>query len=367
MEHGLISFFELEHCGFFCKNGSEYVHEEGTVEEMATSFCGWVKDRDFNQTIPWDVDHHPRRQQIYCKSVSQDPNTGDTLLVLWKRYGDDSGKVSGISPDAKVGKDIGDSIKIDPKVKGQSAILGQPMYYWIVPKLNILATINFSHSCAATKEVCDYLKRCIDYRVDHPRKNIIEREGVNPNTGEPIISKFISYSTEDKKRTMHFKFSASMKELDSSKANAARLASRISHIVVRDTISTTKASEKDPIFRLWAKMQKKEKFSKQLEIVEEVALTQNELFEIIELHKAEYNPANKWNNIGFKEAGSESIKWFDKYVSREHLRMPSLAIDQNYYSASTVLDRILKERDVLLSQFLLKPNSAEKLSGVQKE
>lgn len=59
MEHGLISFFELEHCGFYCKNGSEYEHVEGSVEDMANSFCKWVKDRDFNQTIPWDVDVIP--------------------------------------------------------------------------------------------------------------------------------------------------------------------------------------------------------------------------------------------------------------------------------------------------------------------
>ncbi|HTF96689.1 MAG TPA: hypothetical protein VL995_11195 [Cellvibrio sp.] len=364
MEHGLISFFELEQCGFFCKNGSEYQHEEGTVEDAMNSFCEWVKDRDFNQTIPWDVENHPRRQQIYCKSVSQDSNTGDTLLVLWKRYGDDSGKVSGISPDAKVGKDTGDSIKIDPKFKGQSAILGQPMYYWIVPKLNILATINFAHSCAATKEVCDYLKRCVDYRISHPRKKVTEREGINPNNGEPIISKLVNFSTEDNKRTMRFRFSASMKELNSSKANAARLASRISHIVVRDTISTNKVSEKDPIFTLWAKMHKKKKVSKQLEIVEEVALTQNELSEIIELHKAEYNPANKWNNIGFKEAGSDTIKWLDKYVSREHIRLPALAHDQNYYSANTMLKRILTERDILLSQFLEKPSTNDTASKI---
>lgn len=355
MEHGLISFFELEQCGFYYKSGSEHQHVEGTVKEVMNSFCEWVKNRDFNQTIPWDVENHPKRQQIYCKSVSQDQNTGDTLLVLWKRFGDDSGKVSGISPDAKVGHDTGDSIKIDHKVKGQSAILGQPMYYWIIPELNVLATINFSHSCAATKEVCDYLKRCVDYRIPHPRKHTIEREGVNPHTGETIVTKAISFLTEDQKRTMHFRFFASMKELDSTKANAARLAPRISHIVVRDTISTNIGSDKDPLFSLWAKMQKKKKLSKQLEIIEEVALTQDELLEIIELHKAEYNPANKWNNIGFKEEGSETIRWFDKYVSREHLRLTPLAHDQNYYSANTVLDRIIQEREILLSQFLAKP------------
>lgn len=277
MEKGLISFFEVAHCGFYGREDGEATHLEGSLEEMVNSFCEWVKDRDFNQTIPWDAESYPKRSQIYCKSIAQDPDTKDVLIVLWKRFGDDSGKVSGISPDAKVGQDASDSIKIDPKVKGQSAILGQPMYYWFVPSLNVIATINFPHSCAATKDVCDYFKRCVDLRIEHPRKRVSEVEGQDPNTGEPIIRKNIYFVSEDEKNKMRFRFQANTKELNSEKANSERLAKKISHIVVRDTISTKKGEDKDSIFKLWSKVEGKKKFSKHIELVEEVDLSASEV------------------------------------------------------------------------------------------
>lgn len=94
------------------------------MTESLTLVEQWVKGRDFTQTVPWDVESSPHRTQIYCKDIAVNTVTKDVLFVLWKRYGDDSGKVKGISPDAKFGSNPEDSIKIDAKVKGQSAILG---------------------------------------------------------------------------------------------------------------------------------------------------------------------------------------------------------------------------------------------------
>ena len=338
-------------CGFYSTKVKDPSRVEGSLEETISSFCAWVKDRDFSQTVPWDVQSHPKRVQIYCKSIAQDPDTKDALLVLWKRFGDDSGQVSGISPDAKVGQDNSDSIKIDHKVKGQSAIFGQPMYYWVIPEYNVIATVNFPHSCAATKDVCEYIKRCIDYRIKHPRKTIKEVEGVNPNNGDAVIKKIVTYKSGETKVNMRFKFQAHTKELDSRKANAKRLSDTISHLVIRDTISTTKSDDKDPFFRIWSKINNKKKFSKHIEIIEEVSLTPDEVSDIIEIHDFEYNPSNKWNNIGFREGGQEHTKWFSKYVSREHILLKPLGAKFNYYSAKTVLDKLVKDRSDLLLQF----------------
>ncbi|MFQ6371230.1 hypothetical protein [Shewanella sp. YIC-542] len=360
MNKGSISFFEVKQCGFYSTKDHKSVYEEGTMEEIINSFCEWVKGRDFSQTIPWDSTAHPRRTQIYCKSIAQDAETKDTLLVLWRRFGDDSGKVSGIAPDAKVGLDTSDSIKIDPKVKGQSAFLGQPMYYWFIPRRNVIATVNFPHSSAMTKDVCDYIKRCLDYRISHPRKKINETESVNPNNGKAIIRKYITYMSEDNTRTMRSKFHVSIKELNTDKANAARLAKRISHIVVRDTISTQKSDNKDSLFNLWSKVKGKKTFSKHVEIIEEVTLSESEVSEIIKVHNKEYNPLDRWNNIGFRESGNDTTRWFNKYVSREHIKLEPLAENHTYYSADVVLKELINQRDELLIQI---PNDVAKIEG----
>ncbi|CAA0113580.1 Uncharacterised protein [BD1-7 clade bacterium] len=349
-DKGLISFFEVKQCGFY-KNGSkDEVPIDGALDEILEKFCAWVDSRDFIQTIPWDVSSHQKRTQIYCKSIAHDETTKDTLLVLWKRFGDDSGKVSGISPDAKVGVDSGDSIQLDSKVKGQSAILGQPMYYWIIPSLDIIATVNFPHSSAATFDVCQYLKRCMDYRIDHPSKKVTEKESEHPDTGMPIIRKNVTYWDDGANCNLKFKLSASTKEINSDRANADVLANRITHIVIRDTISTFQSDDKDALFKLWSKVNKKKKFSKNIELVESANLTPDEVSEILKIHEKEYNPSNKWINIGFRESENDSTKWFHKYVTKEHIFLPYLDRSQNYYPAKVVLDKILKKRDEILLQ-----------------
>lgn len=350
MEKGSISFFEIKQCGFYRSKEKELELVEGSLEETAAAFYNWVKDREFKQTIPWDTSKHPKRPQIYCKSIAQDASTKDTLLVLWKRFGDDSGRVSGIAPDAKVGNDTSDSIKIDPKVKGQSAYLGQPMYYWFIPEFNVIATINFPHACASTKEVCDYIKRCVDYRIDNPLKATHEEESTNQNDNTPIIKKFVTYKHPDSDTLMRFKFFVSTKELDSERANAIRLSRKITHIVVRDTISTEKEDQKDALFKILDRVKGKKKFSKQIEITEEATLSESEVSDMLKIYNDEYNPLDKWNNVGFKEKDNNTTRWLNSYVSRESIMMHPLADGQNYYSADIVLDELTKIRSDLVLQ-----------------
>ncbi|WP_435807151.1 hypothetical protein [Shewanella psychromarinicola] len=214
----------------------------------------------------------------------------------------------------------------------------------------VIASVNFPHSSAMTKDVCDYLKRCLDYRIDHPRKKINESESVNPNNSKAIIRKFITYITQDNARVMRSKFNVSTKELNSDKANAARLAQKISHIVVRDTISTQKSDDKDSFFNLWSKVKGKKTFSKHVEIIEEVTLSEAEVADIIKVHDAEYNPLDKWNNVGFREAGNDTTRWFNNYVSREQILLAPLTGNNTYYSAETVLEELMRLRDDLLIQ-----------------
>ncbi|CAH8195525.1 hypothetical protein [Vibrio aestuarianus] len=352
MERGLISFFEVNECGFYrMRNNKDSEHVEGSLTDSLTLVEQWVKSRDFTQTVPWDVESSPLRTQIYCKDIAVNPVSKDALFVLWKRYGDDSGKVKGISPDAKFGANPEDSIKIDAKVKGQSAILGEPMYYWFIPELNVVASINFPHSVASTTDVCNYIKRCIDLRISHPRKKVVEQTSFNQFSNREQTVKRVIYKSRDGKFSMNFKFDVHMKELSSQKANIKNLCKKITHIVVRDTISTVQEDQKDSCFRLFDLIQGKslkKKFQKQVEIIEERRLSEEELKSMLEVYHQEFKQTDTWNNVGFREDGNDTTRWFNKYVSKEHILMEPLDRNSNFHSAKSLLDELQKSRSDLL-------------------
>lgn len=373
MERGLISFFELTHCGFYrIRSKKDGEHVEGSLAETVQLVKKWLEGKDVSQTIPWDIEASQNRTQIYCKSVHTDDVTGDSLFVFWKKFSDDSGNVSGILADSKVGSKKGDSVKVGKDVNGKPVILGQPLYYWFIPEHNIIASIKFPHSLAASESIYDYFKRCIDLRIAHPRKVTHEQDHFNQFSGKQITTKSVCYRSEDKKYSMKFKFHGQTKELSIKNVDVERLSATISHIVVRDTISTLKRDDKDFIFQLWDKVTRKQQekyYKKQVEIVSEANLNAKELESLLTVYCEEYDPTvEDWNNVGFKTDGKDgTTKWFNRYVDRAHILLDPLEKeDGNYFPSDKVLNVLVDQREHLLRP-LFEVQEQKKEEEVQAE
>jgi hypothetical protein len=361
MDRGLISFFEISSCGFYRRKNMQPELICGSLNESLTSVTEWLQDRDFTQTIPWDVSASPNRTKIYCKIVEKDEATGDFMFVLWNRFGDDSGKVAGISADAKFGDEEGDSVNIATKDKGKPVVLGQPMYYWFIPEHNLVASINFPHSTAATEDVCLYIKRCIDLRVHHPNKTTNETVSFNPQSNKQITTKTVNYLSEDGQYSLKYKFECHKKELSFERYNLSKLANSISHLVIRDTISTEQDHSKDPTFRLYdiiRGVRTKKVFTKQVEIVEKADFTVDELSEIARVHKEEYCQADSWNNIGFREESRDVTHWLNDYARKEQIFVEPLKDGNTYHTAKKLMTQVQRIREDILV-FVAAPKQQE--------
>jgi len=243
------------------------------------------------------------------------------------------------------------------------------MYYWFIPEHNLIASINFSHSLASTEDVCSYIKRCIDLRIKHPRKSVTETEHFNHFTKEQTTRKSVVYKSEDKKYSLSYRFSAHTKELSAGRANLDKLAKSISHLVVRETISTVVEDDKDSYFKLYDLLkskQRKKRFSKQVEITEQINLSAEELGAMLEVYREEYDPVNGWNNVGFREEQNDSTKWFNKYVNKEHIMVEPLSEQNTYHAAEKILKQILVERDDILYSMIKGEENAEEQEPLPK-
>lgn len=361
MDKGLISFFELEECGFYRQKEQKSLHEEGSLSETLNLVESWLKQTaSFTETIPWDCEKNPNRTQIYCKAVHTNPETEDAVFVLWKRFSGDNENLNGIDPTAKFGIEDGDSIKVGTKVNGKELILGQPMYYWFIPEFNIIASINFPHATASTEEACLYIKRCMDLRIDHPRKVIHEGDHYYEQIGKTLPRKTVTYKSSDDTFSLRFKFRAHTKELSAQKVNIEKLSKQISYLVVRETISTSVEEIKHPLFKLYdriTRQQKNKSFKKQVEIIEEVDLTPEELSQILDVYTDEMSDTkNEWKDIGFKADLNAPTKWFRKFVTKESITLKDLPLDKSYHSPKVILDTLTKDRDKILS--FIKPDTA---------
>jgi hypothetical protein len=369
MESGLVTFFDVKEFGFYRPRRAsksdptgkdEYVN--GSMSEVLESVMEWVRGREFAQTIPWDVPTNPDRTKIYCKDCQKDEVTGDVLFVFCKALTNSKGELSGFVEGARVGSEDKDVVQVSKKVRGQNLIYGQPMYYWFIPKLNLIASINFSHSVASTEHVMDYLKRCLDNFIPHPNRKVSLDTRFHPRLNKDISIKSVSYRSECGKFNLKFKAVAELKELSLKDISLESLARKITHIVVRDTLSRSNRIQEDSLFDLWSKVSKKQgevRREKHVEIIEEVNLSPDELRDVLQVYKDEHQQGSIWNNVGFRTSDNETLtKWFDRYVERKHIYLdPSLKREDAYYPPALVLTTLIDMRAGLLDFAIAKHSS----------
>ncbi|MGI1968497.1 hypothetical protein ACRN9N_08625 [Shewanella baltica] len=358
MDNGLVTFFDVTNCGFYrIRQAAANIQKQeelikGSLANTLTLVTQWLNGREFSQTIPWDVDSNPFKSKVYCKDYYSDPITGQFLFVFCKALTNDSGALNGFIEDAKVGTSDTDVVRVNNKSKGRKLIYGQPMYYWFIPELNLIASINFKHSIASTENVTDYFKKCIDNYIQTQNRKVATRTIYNSKTNRDINIKSVSYMSDCNKFSMTYKFDAQLKELSVDDVSLEKLARNITHLVVRDKISSSKAVQDSLLFELFDKIrgkQSKLKRDKHVEIISEVNLDESELRAILGVYKEEQDDSSDWNNVGFRINNEDSTKWFNSYVDRKHLQIePRLKKDDSYYPAKVLFEAIKIQQEGLL-------------------
>lgn len=360
MEKGLVTYFDIEKAGFYkSKRGTGAQLIEGSYSDILESTYNWIKSEDdFINCIPWAPNAHKSRTEIYTRSTHFDKDTGDYIFVFWRKTTNKSGRLGGISEDAKNKESNGDAFSVNASKKGgKTLIVGQPMYYWFIPEFNVLATIKFPDSLIETQTICSYIKRAIDNRVVHPCKDTKERTVTHYTTGADILINKTTYqSTDGKHKNLTLNFEAREKRINIYSADLDKLAKKITHIVVRDVISTKEIKDdRHPILKLFERVLENKGnniFNKHVEVETEISLTGEELENLVRLYGDTHDAVNQWINIGFREEGEETPRFFNSYLERTSIYAKEEEKHEYiHYTAEYLSEIIKKERDNLLASF----------------
>lgn len=303
---GHFNFFKVTGCGFY-KHGDASPHSCG-IKETFRLISAWVQGRPLADTIPWDPKHtRTGAPKCYCHDMYEDEETGDFLLVLWKSETDSVGTLWGASETAATGK--GKVVEYTNKYRGEKVIWGRPCYYWIVPEHETVISIKFDHSVCDSQMLQDWVTRCINNRVKHEMK-----------TRQTTEKGFVRYSfgdgAEGGESRYAYRFDVKLRSMDTASAEMRELASRVTHIVRRETIQLAQGTDDraawikafDKIPYLNPKPKAKQR---QIEVRAEAKPTPAEMEKIIEEFARENRKSSDWDNIGFDT--DKGTVWVDKY------------------------------------------------------
>jgi len=338
-----LNFFSIDKCGLY-KQGSMEPKALDAAETFELIYQ-WVQGKPMEDTIPWDpVSTKTGMAKCYCHDFYKCEDTDEYLLVLWKSETDSAGSIWGAQASAKTGSS--NVLEYTSDYKGKKMIWGRPCYYRIIPKLNTVVSIKLDHSVCDSGLFQEWVTKCINNRVSFEDKNRTQTE-----TGQ-IRFEFTDKSDIPVARYA-FRFDVHLRSLNTENAQLQELASRVTHIIRRETIKLNTGVDERPewikffdrIPHLPAKPKAK---TRQIEVRAEAKPTAKEIKQIIETFAKEDRKYSDWNNVGFAtEKGN--VVWVDKYRLHETVNFNKEASTSTVFPASDMHVRLAKIRERLLT------------------
>ncbi|QZQ52003.1 hypothetical protein K6L24_09680 [Erwinia persicina] len=365
MDVGSVTFFDINAFGFYrLKRDSKNLdYKFGTLTEVIHDLTEWLKDKNFEDTLPWSADEQPLKQKVYCRGIVTDPETKDSIIVLYRGVGDGNG-IHGIKVGSKIGSNVTGTVKAGSKVGKDEVIWGEALYYWIIPELNKIASIRFPHSFADTYLFCNYFSQHVNNnsRFGERKKSKREVESKNnPGRVVPIYNVTFPFGNGKEKCNCVFKFTAEETKLKAAKENLAALRAKITQTIIRDTTATRLEDPREPILQL-SSTALASLFGasvrnavigeppqlvqpKKIQVTVDGAPSLEELNTLFKMREED----SDWVDVGFKLVNDDNPIWLTSYVARTKLPIDG-SEGKEHYSPEFLLSNINLIRGDLLHQ-----------------
>ncbi|MGE8190682.1 hypothetical protein [Pseudomonas sp. NPDC086278] len=311
LQSGYINFFEVNKCGLYrLFNETPKALE---LEETIAKLKDWKEGRNFEATNPWDPKRNRNKTPCFCHEIHHNENTGDFLLVLWKGDSDRHGPLYGITinPDGSTEK----AIKQTQTNSKKPMVWGRPSYYWVIPELNIIASIKFENSRCDSAMFQDWVTGCINLRVDLPdhKKTLTEKGFTRIQMPDGDADQY-RYS---------FQFDLSMKSLSTSSAEMTELTKRVTHIIRRETVTIKNVDKRKGFAKFFQRFEvpyisAENQSTRRVELKIEAKPTVEEIKQIITQYASDHE-AGTWEDVGFSVDNTTKTVWASKYRLTENI------------------------------------------------
>ncbi|MEJ8295630.1 hypothetical protein WKI45_22670 [Delftia tsuruhatensis] len=345
---GYMNFFDVKKCGLYLYGDGDGAVSKGVgLADTLRLLANWVKDLEFEETIPWDPKKSPESlHDCYCHDLYANDDNGDYVLVLWKSDGESSGNLWGRAKKSQ----FGNLSAVERKDNGKkNMIWGRPCYYWFLPSENVVISIKFDNSVCDTALMQEWVERAIIHRIKH------ENKSKQPTPSGQIRFQF-NDSPDDAKFVYDFK--VRIKSVDTSNAEFSKLASSVTHIVKRHTIRipNIRSDRAGWLALIGDKIvqPKDNATSREVEVRIEARPTAEQLREIVENFAKENRKKGDWDNVGFTV--DKQIVWADSYRLHDHIIFDSDTV--GVLGAFDVYEQLLPQRAKIVNMI---KNSTEKL------
>lgn len=147
-----ITLYNITEIGLYERGGDNSVL--GDLSIFLQDLEKWVRfnDKPLRETCTYASLEDEELNKTFCYDIKKGIN-GNYLLITWNKVASSTNGVSTISGSAKVGE-----ANIQVNNYNADEIPGYPTYFWIMPKENRFATLNFDYAFNGRLDLHKYLR-----------------------------------------------------------------------------------------------------------------------------------------------------------------------------------------------------------------
>lgn len=340
LENVKIQFYKINKCGFYRYAGEE--PEFGSMEETLADLEAWVKSdgKALVETSTFETEDSESILKTYCFDIESESSTGDFLLVLWNETPSDEGRVASVNGSQPVGK-----VDVDYTDLPDGFIPGYATYFWIIPDLNIYASIRFSNNRMIGKDnleqyIKEFMAKFSEFVLlsDKP-----DEDGNYEILGYENAGKDYFDVRSDFKSYIYNKEG----EIDFLTKNREKISKIIKKNKLQSKIQVDRTLWESFLDSLNLGSNKNYSIS-DVKVKFEVPFTptQGEIEAIIKSWETDHQ--TKWDDVGFKLKGENKIYWLSHSVAKDEVHLDVVRDNNEIVEAKSLLLAITSIRKKLL-------------------
>lgn len=325
-----ISLYNITEGGLFQRSVDDPIFDN--LEFFLDDLMGWVTDgRPLRETSTYaDLDHDLHK--TFCYDIKKSANTGNFLLITWNKISDSNNTVAKISGSSKVGEANISTSSLDP-----DDIPGFPTYFWIMPKKNKMATINFDYAQNGRQDLHRYLKDFISKWSRYSFSSLNE-------DGERVVDHWKDKNDPEKKyKHLYGRFNSKLVRNPGKIATLLNSWERVrkvhqhNKISVKDLVKIPKISVINKIFSISHDAKNDVDIKFRLE-ADRTFQSREELEKIIKEWEGQTD-LTKWDDLGFSLQGDISnILWLSSSLANTTFDCPLERNKDSIFKSQNLVD-----------------------------
>lgn len=145
-----INFYRVTRCGYYAFGENDPAFS--SINDVLRQLEEWTSGSDLSLTKIADPGGNNQDYPIYLLGIHQ--SGGDWVFATWNEVPSHETGVASVKLDSKVGTPEVHINGIEP-----NSIPGYATYFWVIPSMNLMATIRFTHLTNGQRQMQNYLGR----------------------------------------------------------------------------------------------------------------------------------------------------------------------------------------------------------------